>query len=772
MDTLPHPQPPRAPALSTPWPAALAPFEPLPRWVLWREEWRDGRLTKRPIRWDGRAASSTNPADWQPLDVNARARGDHTTSNGVGIVLGPLPDGSTLAGVDLDTCRTAGGFAPWAQAVLDAWPTYAEVSPSGTGAKMLFRLDAADMPAVKAMLGGRDGRKWSGAGNDHPEAIELYTAGRYFAVTGEALNAHPVRALTAADVDWLARHAEAAFARAGGFDFAARDNSRSARAFRLAGAVQREGGTKRVFVERLKADDALAGWLDEKGVANGAREVRRAWERAGEPEPWPAPQLALASDDPLPAPPWPAHLLPGDWAAVVDRAALASGAPPDFTGMAIIGAAGACIGNARWGHPWGDWAEPSVLNVALVGGPSSSKTPALSGVQRALSDLEADANADFEERMREYRTKAARAKEERAAWEAEVKQAVKLGCAAPLEPHDAKAPEVPQRRRIMSGQPTPEAAARLSAGNPRGLVLVRDELAGWLGDMDRYSSGGRGGERAFWLQAWNGGRWQPDRVKDEADVLDVPHLAWGVLGGIQPDRLGSAMLSGDDDGLPARFLFAWPAQKPVSAPNDASVRHVLAERLRRLWRLPWTPSEPVRLPFTSEARDGLQRLREEVARLEGGVAGVLVGWVGKLPGFAVRLAVVFAHLEWAEHGRGDPPAGITGEHVERASRFLLDYGLPMARRVMGEAALPEAERDARRLARWYLAQKPPRPSVLNARVLRRQADGPGIPSAERLTAALHELEALGWVRPAPARAGGTSGRQRADWEVNASLDAR
>ena len=37
--------------------------------------------------------------------------------------------------------------------------------------------------------------------------------------------------------------------------------------------------------------------------------------------------------------------------------------------------------------------------------------------------------------------------------------------------------------------------------NPAGVFVVRDELTGWLGELDKP---GREGERAFYLQAWNG----------------------------------------------------------------------------------------------------------------------------------------------------------------------------------------------------------------------------------------------------------------------------
>lgn len=115
------------------------------------------------------------------------------------------------------------------------------------------------------------------------------------------------------------------------------------------------------------------------------------------------------------------------------------------------------------------------------------------------------------------------------------------------------------------------------------------------------------------------------------------------------------------------------------------------------------------------------------------------------------------------------PERITLDDVVRAIGFLSEYVVPMARRAFGEAALPEPERDARRLARWYLRQPHPRPAVVNTRILRRMADGPGIPTAPRIEAALIELGELGWTRPAPGRDGANAGRQRADWTINPAV---
>jgi hypothetical protein len=70
---------------------------------------------------------------------------------------------------------------------------------------------------------------------------------------------------------------------------------------------------------------------------------------------------------------------------------------------------------------------------------------------------------------------------------------------------------------------------------------------------------------------------------------------------------------------------------------------------------------------------------------------------------AVRLAVVFLHLDWLGPPAGTPPPeAVDLDALARALGFLADSAVPMAKRAFGEAALPQAERDARRLARWLL----------------------------------------------------------------------
>jgi hypothetical protein len=294
---------------------------------------------------------------------------------------------------------------------------------------------------------------------------------------------------------------------------------------------------------------------------------------AGQPEPWPDPDKLILDVQVIAAPPFPEKLLPAGWRGWVNNAAEGAGCAVDYVALPLFATTGTLIGNARWGQPWRGWTEPPVLLVGTVGRPSSGKSPGLDTITGSLAQLETDCNEDWEQRRRAFKRDCAEAKEQRVIWESEVKEAVRKKLPPPDMPTKAEDPQPVQRRRLLSTDPTIEKAALLSHSNPRGLLLPRDELSGWIGGMDRYSHG-NGSDRAFWLQAYGGRLWTPDRVKDGETEVIVAHLLWGICGGIQPDRLVSQLLKGDDDGLVARFLvrMAGPNTAPTAPQRRQSGR--------------------------------------------------------------------------------------------------------------------------------------------------------------------------------------------------------
>jgi hypothetical protein len=456
------------------------------------------------------------------------------------------------------------------------------------------------------------------------------------------------------------------------------------------------------------------------------------------------PDLSILSHDRLSPPRLPLEAFGNYWSKWIGEQAEAKSCPPDYVAGGLIGGAGVLIRNARWGSPWAGWEEPPNVWINNVGYPSSGKSPGFDAVRDLLTAIEADDNADHKENVDAWDTQKREAKIRLDVWESACKAALKDSIGVmPPKPENTEEPPRPTRKRIITNDPTVEKVARLVLENPKGMMLFRDELAGGIGALDKY--GGAGGDRAFYLESYSGRAYAVDRMRDPEPIV-VPSLTLSITGGIQPDRLATLVLSGDDDGLAARFLYLWPERTPPQRPKN-TVPVGARAKLTSLYELKDSRDDfgnrnPLR--FDEKAAEALQDYRKQVAAAETDASGLYLSWLGKLPGMAVRLAVIFEHLHWCGDNEGEaPPNSISERATVAAIAFLDRYAAPMARRCFGEAALPQVDIDARALARWI---KEHSPSTINARDLRR-AGALSTKDAARYDAAIAELESGGWLRP-------------------------
>jgi hypothetical protein len=113
--------------------------------------------------------------------------------------------------------------------------------------------------------------------------------------------------------------------------------------------------------------------------------------------------------------------------------------------------------------------------------------------------------------------------------------------------------EEPVRRRVLLDDFTAEKIAEILTHQPnhRGLVVMRDELAGWLEGFDRYRPKG-GGDRELYLEAYNGGRKIVDRIKNPVP-FHVPYLSLAVNGTIQPGKVAAVFKKSLDGFWVSRF---------------------------------------------------------------------------------------------------------------------------------------------------------------------------------------------------------------------------
>ena len=305
--------------------------------------------------------------------------------------------------------------------------------------------------------------------------------------------------------------------------------------------------------------------------------------------------------------------------------------------------------STAWARAIWEWARDARCSgVALVGMPSTGKTtPGMRSVIEATRTIEREAEPDWIGRCQEYAAKVAAAKLREEKWNSEVRAAVGKNGNPLWKPSEAEAPPPPAPFRLMAMDCTAEELQRLLADQLRGLLFMRNELAGWLGSHDKY--GGNGADRAFFPEAWDGGVYIADRVKVHGKPIRIPRTSLAIFGGLQPELLRK-LLTGDDDGLVARFIYLWPAPVPVADLSDdagaAERRDELTAAARRLHKLqmdsdPSGTPVPTILRLAGPAFELFQRLRREAIEKARASRGMTAGWHGKTPIRALRLALVY-----------------------------------------------------------------------------------------------------------------------------------
>jgi len=166
-------------------PDALAPLVELRHWLLWQWEKpkKEGsKWTKVPYQPGGRKAESDNPATWNPYDVVVSICEQR---DGIGFCL----TDTNIAAMDVDDCRdpATGAIDPWAQKLVDDSKSYAEITVSGTGLRILGRGNGPPLHRKQKAVNG--------------VTLETYRrATRYVVVTGNQLAGTPS---VLADIDPL-----------------------------------------------------------------------------------------------------------------------------------------------------------------------------------------------------------------------------------------------------------------------------------------------------------------------------------------------------------------------------------------------------------------------------------------------------------------------------------------------------------------------------------------------------------------------------------------
>jgi Protein of unknown function (DUF3987) len=191
------------------------------------------------------------------------------------------------------------------------------------------------------------------------------------------------------------------------------------------------------------------------------------------------------------AAPFPVAVFPAPLRQFMHEVAAALPCPPDFVGVPMLALLGCAIGTSRVLRVKPGWLEGPRLYTAVVADTGTKKSPALRfGAQ------------PYYDRQRTLLQQYLDAHDLETAGYTDAMDTLPgpppvPGARQPPPMATPAADDRPSPPQLFTTDTTLEALLVLLAQNPRGIVLIQDELGAWTRAMDQYRT--RGADRQRWL---------------------------------------------------------------------------------------------------------------------------------------------------------------------------------------------------------------------------------------------------------------------------------
>jgi len=339
----------------------------------------------------------------------------------------------------------------------------------------------------------------------------------------------------------------------------------------------------------------------------------------------------------------------------------------DYLGCSFMWLASMIIGNSFKVEVKNGWYESAVLWLILVGKAGIGKTPSIDNIIFPLNKINSFLIKKYIKDVEKYQYYQGLDKKEKMQHE-EVRK--------------------PINEQFLVNDITIEALIQLHSTNDNGIGVFKDELAGWIKDMNKYRAGS---DLEHWLSSWSGKSIFFNRKSVESDFVQKPFMP--VLGGIQPTIFDSFYTNDNkDSGFIDRMLMSYPDLK-VDKYNTNEMPTGL---------LDWYENEVIRffhniknnflnysregdllhnvVKFSDDSKIEWERIFNKITTAQNSMheSEYLKSMYPKqksyIPRFALILNMIWFHFEGSDH------TIITKESILRAEK-LSDYFVNMAKKV-------------------------------------------------------------------------------------------
>ncbi len=237
-------------------------------------------------------------------------------------------------------------------------------------------------------------------------------------------------------------------------------------------------------------------------------------------------------------PPFPIDIFPERCQKAILEIQRAYAVPVEIPAVGLISEGGACIGRTRGIRIKKGWVEHANSWFGIVGDSGLGKSPVVRVIQRPVFAAESKWYAEYQEASREYER------------EIENRKSTPKKDRGQLGPP----PDPPTWEQLIVDDTTTEALTDALEANSRGILWNRDELAGLILELDKYS-GKDGGTKSRLMSSYDSGPWKVNR-KDKSKKAFIPHATLSIFGTIQPKALPTIFSNLDAaTGFLPRFIF-------------------------------------------------------------------------------------------------------------------------------------------------------------------------------------------------------------------------
>jgi hypothetical protein len=339
----------------------------------------------------------------------------------------------------------------------------------------------------------------------------------------------------------------------------------------------------------------------------------------------------------------------------------------DYMGCALLWLIALSVGNACKIEVKTGWVESANIWIGLIGRAGLGKTPSINAMTFPVNKKNS-----FE--IKHYQS--------------EYRKFISYDKLSEKEKKNNEEVNEPKRRQFIVNDVTVEALADLHEENEMGIAVFKDELNGWMKDMNKYKPGS---DLEFWLSCWSNKEAILTRKTAKSSFVESPLIP--VLGGIQPGIF--AQLSTEenkDNGFLDRLLVCFP-EKEIEYYNRKAINQEVLDwyesyicqmfdqirtKIMHIDQFGNIQSKLVR--FTEEADNEWERIHNRITDLQNSddVNEYVKSMLSKQKSYIPRFALLLNSLD--SYDTGSSFDWISKEVILKAEK-LSNYFIAMSKKI-------------------------------------------------------------------------------------------